>query len=587
MSTDTEKIKERLAIESVVGSYVKLEHAGKYFRARCPFHAEKTASFVVTPERGIFHCFGCGKGGDIFDFVREIEHCEFYDALKLLAERAGVTLSKSPVPAGEGSSKQVLYDLLDYAAKCYEVAFRKDEKAVAYLESRGLTRETMKTFRIGYAPAGWTYIYENLRKKNFSDVDIVRSGLCVKHERGSYYDRFRERIMFPITDGAGRVVGFSGRVMPGSDEEKREGAGKYVNSPETDVFKKSKLLFGYDKAKQAMLERGRAILVEGQMDLIMAHQTGTREAIAISGTACTPEHLTLISRFTDTLVLALDRDPAGIKAAMKTAALAYGAGMDVQALELPSGKDPADSIRQSSDEWQSAISNTTDFLVMRAKSLAETGDRKQILKQVRSELFPLLQNQQSELIRDEKLHMLARELDLSMDALRADFGSFLTSHPEGKSTSYGAGKNSSAPLGTTSDQSTSMDDAVISELLGLLSLPDMTAEEGKVREWFDGLESAGAWDALVDKHGKDMARLATSADVVYRSSATAKQHRILHELMTRYELQKHERHMDELLVQLRQAETANNHSEGSRILEETSRVLRTIHELRTRLSHNS
>ncbi|MBP9821319.1 MAG: DNA primase [Candidatus Pacebacteria bacterium] len=579
MSTDTEKIKDKLTVESVVGSYVKLEHAGKNLRAKCPFHAEKTASFVVTPERGIYHCFGCGKGGDIFDFVQEIEHCEFSDALKLLAERAGVTLSASRTAPGETSSKQVLYDLLDYAAKCYEVAFRKDEKAVAYLESRGLLRETMKSFRIGYAPAGWTYIYDNLRKKNFSDSDIVRSGLCIKHERGSYYDRFRERIMFPIMDGAGRVVGFSGRVMPGSDEEKREGAGKYVNSPETDVFKKSRLLFGYDKAKQSMLERSRAILVEGQMDLIMAHQAGTTEALAISGTACTPEHLALIFRFTDTLVLALDRDPAGVKAAGKTAALAYAAGLDVQAIELPSGKDPADSIRESSDEWHAAIKTPTDFLVMRARVLAETGDRKEILKQVRIELFPLLQFQSSELIRDEKLHMLARTLDLSVDALRTDFARALK---DARATPQSA-SSAKVDVGLASS-SLPPTHSLISEMLGLLSLPVMNSELDRVRTWYDGLEKPGAWEALSEAHKGEMPRLATSADLMYRGLDTPKLHRILEELMTRYELMNHEHHMDELLVQLRQAETANNHSEAQRLLGDISLCLRTIHELRSHLS---
>jgi DNA primase len=437
----------------------------------------------------------------------------------------------------------------------------------------------MKSFRIGYAPAGWTYIYDNLRKKNFSDSDIVRSGLCIKHERGSYYDRFRERIMFPIMDGAGRVVGFSGRVMPGSDEEKREGAGKYVNSPETDVFKKSRLLFGYDKAKQSMLERSRAILVEGQMDLIMAHQAGTTEALAISGTACTPEHLALIFRFTDTLVLALDRDPAGVKAAGKTAALAYAAGLDVQAVELPSGKDPADSIRESSDEWHAAIKTPTDFLVMRARVLAETGDRKEILKQVRIELFPLLQFQSSELIRDEKLHMLARTLDLSVDALRSDFARALK---DVRVTSTQSPESSKGNVG--SKQVLSQSESMISEMLGLLSLPVMASEIDRVRAWYDALESSGAWETLAEAHRAEMPRLATSADLMYRGLDTPKLHRILEELMTRYELMSHEHHMDELLVQLRNAETANNHSEAQRFLGDISLCLRTIHELRSRLS---
>ena len=254
--TTIETIKQKLPIESVVGSYIKLEKSGKNFKACCPFHSEKTASFQVTPDLGIYKCFGCQKGGDIFSFVQEIEGVTFYEALVSLAEKAGVTLDRSSdLEDGKPSRFATLRTIMNDAAKFYEVNFRKSPEVVNYLLSRGVTKDTMITFRIGYAPKGWGNVSDYLKNlpsqnssfgkaRKYSPQDIISVGLGIQGERG-IYDRFRERIMFPISDGQGRVVAFTGRVMPGTEESTRP-VGKYINSPETDLYHKSNILFGYD-----------------------------------------------------------------------------------------------------------------------------------------------------------------------------------------------------------------------------------------------------------------------------------------------------------------------------------------------------
>jgi DNA primase len=325
MSTPVEQIKARLSIVDVVGSYIKLDKAGSSFKALCPFHNEKSPSFNVSPSRDAYYCFGCNRGGDIFSFVEEIEGIEFVDALKLLADRAGVTLTHDIKE--NKSEREHLASLMEEATLFYERQLLQNTAVKAYLVDRGLTEETVRSFRIGFAPLEWRAVYDHLRSKHFSDAEIEKAGLVKPTEGKEPYDRFRGRVMFPIFDANGRVVAFSGRVFGEQKNKDGSDVAKYINSPETPLYDKSSIMFGYDRAKRAIRTQNFTILVEGQMDLIMSHQAGTENTVAVSGTALTEKHLTLLKRLSDNLVFAFDADEAGLRATARAFRLALALGM--------------------------------------------------------------------------------------------------------------------------------------------------------------------------------------------------------------------------------------------------------------------
>lgn len=348
MSTTTETIKARLNIVEVIGQYVRLQKAGNHWKANCPFHQEKSPSFTVSEERNMWHCFGCGKGGDVFAFVMEIEGIDFREALVSLSERAGVELPRydgSQAASNERKSRSL--EILELTTKFYEKQLWESDrgkKMLEYLHGRGLTDETLKTFRIGYAPDGWRFVLDFLLKRGFAVAELEQAGLVIRKNKeqssanGSHYDRFRDRIMFPIGDVLGRVIGYSARVAPGGDESQA----KYVNTSETDVYHKSKVLYGLHLAKKPMKDTGHAIIVEGNVDVMALHQAGLAETVAVSGTALTMEQLTLIKRYVNKVSLFFDMDNAGQKAAWKSAALAQQMGLLVEIIALSSGKDAAD-----------------------------------------------------------------------------------------------------------------------------------------------------------------------------------------------------------------------------------------------------
>src|SRR3989339_101343 len=293
----SEEIKSRLDIVDVIRDYIQLQQAGSNFRAKCPFHSEKTPSFMVSPEKQIWHCFGCGKGGDVLEFVKEIEGINFAETLRLLAPKAGVELKKQNFQ--EISKRNRLLDILEMCSKYYNrflTESKTAENARKYLTERGVDNKVIVEWGIGYSPEGWDNVYSPLRKKGFHDNEIFEAGMSLKRSGSSgYYDRFRGRIMFPINDVNGNIVAFTARVSP--EKEAREKMGKYINSPQTDVYNKSKILFGLDKAKLEIKNQGYAIIVEGQMDAITAHKYGFKNVVASSGTALTDEQIVLLKRF--------------------------------------------------------------------------------------------------------------------------------------------------------------------------------------------------------------------------------------------------------------------------------------------------
>ncbi len=351
--TQIEEIKSRLNIVEIVQGYVRLQKAGANFKANCPFHSEATASFFVTPSKQIWHCFGCGLGGDIFKFVMEIEGQGFPEVLRLLAERAGVELHREDPNIRTEQNR--LYAVSDAALCFFESALLASPAAETYLKKeRGVTPDTIKRFRIGFAPPQWDALTRALTGKGFRHEDILRAGLAIRSDqRNSYYDRFRGRIMFPISDAAGRVIGFGGRLFVRDPERPDEA--KYINTPQTLIYDKSRALYGFEHAKQEIRRLNAAVIVEGYMDCIMSHQAEVRNTVAVSGTALTPAQLGILKRLCDTVVMSFDTDRAGENATRRSLSLAVAHGFERKIAAIPSGKDPADAVKEDPKQWVQAV----------------------------------------------------------------------------------------------------------------------------------------------------------------------------------------------------------------------------------------
>lgn len=384
MFSPLEEIKSRLDLAELIQSYVRLHKAGINYKANCPFHHEKTPSFFVSPSRQIWHCFGCGKGGDVFKFVMEIEGHDFPEAMRLLATRAGVVLKREdPVIRSE---RNLIYDICEEATKIFIETLSQTSAAKTYLKSRGITEDTEREFRVGFAPQSWDYLLNALRGKGFRVEDIEKAGLAIKsQEKNSWYDRFRSRIMFPVTDGNGRVVGFSGRIF--GDGHKKEEA-KYINTPQTLVYDKSRVLYGFDKAKQEIRSKNQVVIVEGQMDCLMSWQAGVKNVIAVSGTALAPQQLKTIKRLCDRVVSSFDTDAAGESATRRSLALASQFEFECRVATIPSGKDPADTIFENPQNWIEAVASAKPVVefyfekAMREKDPASVGGKKDIAASV-------------------------------------------------------------------------------------------------------------------------------------------------------------------------------------------------------------
>jgi len=354
MTSPVDEIKNRLDIVEIIGGYVRLQKAGRNYRALCPFHSEKAPSFFVSPERQLWRCFGCGKGGSIFDFIMEIEGVEFGDALRILAQRAGVELKK--IDPKLKTERTRLYEICSLANQFFIrqlAGSRAGKQMQDYLNSRGLKSKTIKDWQIGYAPDGWSSLLEFLGGRGYPEGEIDKAGLAVKNEeKKKYYDRFRDRIIFPIRDLNGVTIGFSGRENPWRPNQQM---GKYINTPNTLIYDKSRVLYGLDKAKLAIRKENFCILVEGQIDVVASHQAGFVNAVASSGTALTEEQLKIIKRYTENLSTAFDMDLAGQAATKRGIDLAIQLGFNTKVISLPAGQDPADYLLKNNSLWEQAI----------------------------------------------------------------------------------------------------------------------------------------------------------------------------------------------------------------------------------------
>ncbi len=348
-----EEIKYRNDIETVISQYVNLKRRGKNLVGLCPFHSEKTPSFTVYPENGSFYCFGCGVGGDVITFTGLIENLDYIESIKLLAEKSGVTLPQDGYDDSMQKLKNRVYDINRESAKFFHAHLMSDggKWAREYLLGRGLTLKTIRQFGLGAAPDSWDSLINHLKEKGYTISEMITANVVGKSQRGTYYDRFRKRVMFPIINIRGNVIGFSGRAMPGEDKM----GGKYVNTSDTPVYKKSENLFGINYAKNHCSEQ--IILVEGNMDVISLHQAGFCNAVAPLGTAFTPEQVNLISRYTKEIVLMLDADAAGQKAIRRASQLLENTGLNVRVVVIPDGKDPDEFIKKNgADRFRALLS---------------------------------------------------------------------------------------------------------------------------------------------------------------------------------------------------------------------------------------
>jgi DNA primase len=354
MLSSTEEIKAKLDIIDLVQEYFPLKQAGVNFKANCPFHEEKTPSFMVNRERQFFHCFGCLKSGDVFTFIQEIENIEFPEALKILANKAGVRLPEYN-PERENLKTKMLKvqeeAVYFFAGQLFNSESGK--KALSYLkEKRKLSEETIKEWKLGYSLDGWDGLLTHLKKKEFSDDELLKSGLVVAKDGGrGYYDRFRDRVMFPIEDYHGNIVGFTGRAM------KEDEMAKYVNTPQTQLYNKSEVIFGLYSAKEAIKKADKVVVVEGNMDVIASHAVGVKNVVAVSGTALTESQVRILKRLTDNFCFCFDADEAGVRAMMRSIELVWHMEVSVQVISIDKkvGKDPDDIIRTDVELWKKLI----------------------------------------------------------------------------------------------------------------------------------------------------------------------------------------------------------------------------------------
>jgi len=427
MADQVEEIKSKLDIVDIVRGYIPLQQAGTNFRSPCPFHKEKTPSFMVSSVKQIWHCFGCGLGGDIFSFVMKQEGLEFGDALRYLAEKAGVQLERQAPEAREEKSR--ILDLLDLASRYYHQALLKSPKAAfarSYVESRGLDASLIDEFRIGYSLPDGDALCTFLLSKKYTAHDMLNAGLGFKKEQGyGLLDRFRNRLMIPIRNVHGTVVGFGARQL-----DPNEKMGKYINSPQTAYYDKSKIVFGLDKARNDIRAKCFVILVEGYMDFFALYQAGIKNVAAISGTALTLEQIKLIKRFTDTVYFSLDMDSAGSNATLRGLGLVLKEGIQAKVICLPRKsdgtplyKDPDECMKKNPDDWASAVQHAKSFIefhVDRALTPQVKSDSHKKKQAVR-ELFDVIALLPDRIEQDHWIRMLAKELSLSERILWEEF----------------------------------------------------------------------------------------------------------------------------------------------------------------------
>lgn len=415
-----QQVKDVSDIVTIVSSRVVLKRAGTYLKGLCPFHSEKTPSFTVNESLQRFRCFGCGASGDVLDFIQKYDGLTLYESLKYLADQAGITLStvrRTP----EDELKEQVVEVLSLSARYFNYLLTEHEigeAARSYVKERQISQSSIKQFQLGYAPSAWDGLLTYLvQKKNYSKKVLQAAGLVVQTKSGRQYDRFRDRLIFPLKNAQGVVVGFSGRLL---SKEAKEA--KYINSPETVVYHKSKMLFGYHEAKQAIRQKGEVIVVEGEVDVITSMQAHVNNIVAIKGSALTQDHAKLIDRLAQRVLLALDTDNAGVEATKKALAILRNFELELRVIQLPGGKDPDELIRHDPRAWRQAVKSAVtgyDFLIetaVRVHQGSTASQKKQIIK----ELGPIFGFMSHGVELDYYQKKLAKLLQVSTDIIKED-----------------------------------------------------------------------------------------------------------------------------------------------------------------------
>ncbi len=412
---ELELIKEKINIVDLIQEYLPLKKAGVNFKAPCPFHNEKSPSFVVSPERGIWHCFGCQKGGDAITFLMEKEGLEFKDALEMLAKKAGIELKGRKGPKND--SRDRLFEAHSKAVEFFHYLLMEHKlgtKALEYLHKRGLTDETIKAFKIGYAPNSWQSLTTHLTKRGFKIEELIAAGLVIpSHNRG--YDRFRGRIVFPLVDIKGNTIGFSGRVLEGGEP-------KYLNTPQTDIFDKGRFFFGLQLTKGEVRQKKVMIVTEGEMDMLMSYQAGVRNVVASKGTALTQNQVEIIKKYCDTVALCFDMDLAGDAASRRGIEMADQAGLQIKVVQVPEGKDPAELCVKDPEAWKKAVDEAESIYDYYLNSVTKRFNPKTAegKRNIGQELIPIWAKISDSMTFEHYLQKLAALLGIQDDILRRE-----------------------------------------------------------------------------------------------------------------------------------------------------------------------
>lgn len=411
LNSPIEEIKSKLDIVEVIGGYIKLKKAGANYRALCPFHSEKTPSFFVSPARQMWHCFGCGQGHSIFDFVMKIEGVEFGDALRMLAQRTGVQLK--PIRPEIRTKRQRLYEICELATKFFERQLgstAKGKKAKEYLLKRQIKEESIRKWRLGWAPDTWQGLMNFLVSRGYKKEEIEKTGLVIKNEKEKHYDRFRARIMFPVFNFNSQVVGFGGRIL-----QKNEKAAKYLNTPNTLLYDKSRILYGLDKAKVEIRKKDFCILAEGYVDVILGHQSEIPNMVATSGTALSPYQLAILKRYSDNLFLAFDMDFAGDKATKRGIDMAQSRGFNLKVVKLPESEDPADVLSKDPKKFKKLVNDSLSILEFYFQNAFSQFDEKspEGKREISKVLLPVIKRILNKIEQSHWIQQLAKRLNVA------------------------------------------------------------------------------------------------------------------------------------------------------------------------------
>lgn len=540
----------------VVSTYIKVEKAGINYKARCPFHNEKTPSFFISTDRNTYYCFGCGEKGDIFTFVEKFEGLTFREALVKLADRAGVQLTN--IPQTERTVDNVLFEIMDVAVEHYESRLKANKEVQAYLTKRGVTGQTLAEWRIGYAVNDWRDTLDSLTSKKYRETDIKRAGLIKYPDAGKGdrpYDTFRDRIMFPIFDLESRVVAFSGRIF-GEDPN----APKYLNSPETEIFKKSETLYGLHKAKTEIRKKDFALLVEGQFDLVMMHQVGIKNTVATSGTAFTLEHAKRLKRYSNRILLAFDGDNAGIAAALRAGDIALKEGMEVKVVTFPKDEDPASLAVKDTEELKKILKDSMHLIDFRIELIKKQArDEREQNKLLKEQILPLIVLLESAMQQSHFIKIISQKLNIQEKSIIDDLKKIKNEHKEER-VSHELKKSSTEE-----------------KVLGIIAWLD-TKKDNQIdtKEFKDRLKNIVGEVSFVDDSDKEAAIF--EAEQYYSGSSNVK--KIIDELLNYLEEEILKRELQRLKREIMDAEKAKDKERITELITRSNEISSQMQKLK-------